>query len=308
MTATDIAIVAVGKIARDQHVPSIGRSGAFNLAATVSSHGGMEGVENHATLEGLLDARPDIPAVALCMPPQNRFDAAKAALSASRHVLLEKPPGATVAEVVALKALAERQGVTLFATWHSRFAAGVEPARRWLSDKTLRHVRVVWKEDVRRWHPGQEWIWRPGGLGVFDPGINALSILTAILPFPVYMTTAELKFPENREAPIAATLAMTGNGDVPVDAEFDWRHTGLQTWTIEVDTAEGRLVLADGGATLAVGDEPPSRAPDREYDAIYARFAELLINSEIDADLIPLVHVADAFMLGRRVIVEPFFD
>src|SRR5690606_39251545 len=69
VTATDIAIVGIGKIARDQHVPSIGRSEAFNLAATVSSHGGVEGVENHATLEGLLDARPDIPAVALCMPP-----------------------------------------------------------------------------------------------------------------------------------------------------------------------------------------------------------------------------------------------
>ncbi len=308
MTATDIAIVGVGKIARDQHVPSIGRSEAFNLAATVSSHGGVNGVENHATLEGLLKARPDIPAVALCMPPQHRFAAAKAALSAGRHVLLEKPPGATVAEVHALKALAERQGVTLFATWHSRFAAGVEPARRWLGDKTLRHVRVTWKEDVRRWHPGQEWIWQPGGLGVFDPGINALSIVTAILPFPVHMTTAELKFPENREAPIAAALAMTGNGNVTVEAEFDWRHTGAQTWTIEVDTTEGRLVLADGGATLAVADEPPSKAPDREYDAIYGRFAELLTACQIDADFTPLVHVADAFMLGRRVVVEPFFD
>ena len=54
MTATDIAIVGVGKIARDQHVPSIGRSEAFNLAATVSSHGGVKGVENHATLEGTI--------------------------------------------------------------------------------------------------------------------------------------------------------------------------------------------------------------------------------------------------------------
>src|SRR5690606_8394005 len=89
VTATDIAIVGVGKIARDQHVPSIGRSEAFNLVATVSSHDGVRGVENHATLEDLLAARPDIPAVALCMPPQNRFAAAKAALSAGRHVLLE---------------------------------------------------------------------------------------------------------------------------------------------------------------------------------------------------------------------------
>jgi D-galactose 1-dehydrogenase len=43
-------------------------------------------------------------------------------------------------------------------------------------------VNVIWREDVRVWHPGQDWIWQPGGLGVFDPGINALSIITHILP------------------------------------------------------------------------------------------------------------------------------
>jgi D-galactose 1-dehydrogenase len=103
VTATDIAIVGVGKIARDQHIPSIGANQAFNLAATVSRSGGVEGVENHETLEALLAGRPDVSAVALCMPPQVRFAAAKAALEAGRHVLLEKPPGATIAEVEALK-------------------------------------------------------------------------------------------------------------------------------------------------------------------------------------------------------------
>ena len=42
--------------------------------------------------------------------------------------------------------------------------------------------RIIWKEDVHHWHPGQRWIWEPGGFGVFDPGINALSVLTEILP------------------------------------------------------------------------------------------------------------------------------
>jgi hypothetical protein len=43
-------------------------------------------------------------------------------------------------------------------------------------------VEIVWHEDVRKWHPGQQWIWEPGGFGVFDPGINALSIATRIFP------------------------------------------------------------------------------------------------------------------------------
>lgn len=308
MTVTNIAIVGIGKIARDQHIPSIGRNPAFNLAATVSSHGGVEGIENHLTLDSLLTNRPDISALALCMPPQNRYEAARTALLAGRHVLLEKPPGATIAEVNELEELAKRQSLTLFATWHSRFAAGVEPAREWLRNKTIHHARIIWKEDVRQWHPGQEWIWQPGGLGVFDPGINALSILTAILPFPVRLTSAELRFPEGRNAPIVAILSMSGGVGTPIEAEFDWRYAGPPTWTIELETDGGRLVLANGGATLSIGGRPFLQALDREYDAIYARFAELLLRRESDVDCTPLIHVADAFMLGRRVVVAPFLD
>jgi predicted dehydrogenase len=82
------------------------------------------------------------------------------------------------------------QGVTLFASWHSRFAAGVPAAKAWLATHDIRAVDIQWREDVRRWHPGQTWIWEAGGLGVFDPGINALSILTEIMPREVFVTDA----------------------------------------------------------------------------------------------------------------------
>lgn len=306
MTATEIAIVGVGKIARDQHVPAIAGNAGFLLAATVSRSGGLEGVENHATLEELLEARPGIAAVALCMPPQMRFAAAATAIATGRHVLLEKPPGATIAEVQALVGMARRKGVALFATWHSRFAAAVAPAREWLADKAIRRVEVSWKEDVRRWHPGQDWIWQPGGLGVFDPGINALSIVTAILPEPVRLTEAVLAFPDGRDAPIAATLQFAGASGFPASAVFDWRQTGPQTWDIRVETEGGVLVLTGGGARMTVDGREILSSGDVEYAGIYRRFAELVSQRAVDVDLSPLVHVADAFMLGRHTIVEPF--
>lgn len=306
MTATDIAIIGVGKIARDQHIPSIEGNKAFRLASTVSRHGGLDGIENFDTIETLLQQRPDIPAVALCMPPQNRFEAAWSAIKAGRHVLLEKPPGATIAEVEALVAFAREQKVALFATWHSRYAAAVPSAKKWLSMRAVRNARIVWKEDVRRWHPGQEWIWQPGGLGVFDPGINALSILTEILPSPVRVTSAELEFPEGRDAPIAARLSFADASGATVEADFDWRQTGPQTWDIEVETDTGRLKLYSGGAEMAVDGKTLMQEADSEYAAIYARFAELVAGSEIDVDLAPLTHVADAFMLGRRLTTDAF--
>ncbi len=120
--------------------------------------------------------------MALCTPPQVRHGLARQALEAGKHVMLEKPPGATLSEVEDLRQVAEAQGVTLQATWHSRYAPAVAPARDWLAGKTITAARINWREDVRVWHPGQDWIWEPGGLGVFDPGINALSIATAVLP------------------------------------------------------------------------------------------------------------------------------
>lgn len=308
VTAIRIAIVGVGKISRDQHLPSIAANPAYELAATVSRSGGVDGVQNFATIEALLEARPDIVAVALCQPPQVRFEAASAALRAGRHVLLEKPPGATISEVRELVALAEARGVSLFATWHSRFAAAVEPARQWLAGQTVRQVSISWKEDVRRWHPGQDWIWQPGGLGVFDPGINALSIVTAILPSPVHLVGAQLDFPEGRGAPIAAMLAFSGHDGLTMSADFDWRQTGPQTWDIAVETDGGRLVLSMGGAEMAVDGQPVVIADDQEYPGIYRRFAGLVRDRESDVDLAPLLHVADAFMLGRRRTVAPFLD
>nr|WP_226898421.1 Gfo/Idh/MocA family oxidoreductase [Mangrovicoccus algicola] len=301
-------MAGIGKIARDQHIPAIAADPGLGLAATVSRSGGIEGVENHATMEALLAARPDIAAVSLCMPPQVRFEAAAAALRAGRHVMLEKPPGATVTEVLRLRDLAASQGVTLFATWHSRQAAGVATAKSFLAGKAIRRVRIDWKEDVRHWHPGQDWIWEPGGLGVFDPGINALSILTEILPAPVHVTAAELTFPENRAQPIAADLRFAGADGLVVEAEFDWRQTGPQTWDILAETDVGSLRLSDGGARLAIDGTAQEVAGSGEYPGLYRRFAGLIAAGQSDVDVAPLLHVADAFLTGRRNLTEPFHD
>ncbi|EJZ23081.1 D-galactose-1-dehydrogenase [Rhizobium sp. Pop5] len=256
----------------------------------------------------MLDAEPSIDAVSLCMPPQYRYEAAYKALVAGKHVFLEKPPGATLSEVADLEALAAKQGASLFASWHSRYAPAVEAAKAFLASTTINSVHVIWKEDVRHWHPNQEWIWQAGGLGVFDPGINALSIVTHILPRPAFITQAVLEFPENRDAPIAADIHFRDAGGLPVHAEFDWRQTGKQSWDIVAETAAGQMVLAEGGAKLSVNGTLTFAEPEQEYPSLYRRFAEIIKAGKSDVDLAPLRHVADAFMLGKRKFVEAFHD
>jgi D-galactose 1-dehydrogenase len=238
----------------------------------------------------------------VCTPPSVRHDIARDCLDAGRHVLLEKPPAATLSELVDLERVAARGGRVLYATWHSRHAAAIEAARERLAGQTVRRLKVTWKEDVRRWHPNQEWIWTAGGFGVLDPGINALSIVTRIMPQPVFVRRSELSFPANRDAPIAVALDL-GDGR---SAEFDWRQTGEQIWEIEVDTEGFRLKLANGGSRLEVDGQVVADDPPAEYEAIYERFAELLREGRSDVDADPFRLVADAFMIGRRIEVEPF--
>lgn len=309
----DVALVGIGKIAWDEHVPVIHASPDWTLAACVSRSGRIDGVPHYTDFDRFLEERPEVRVVSLCMPPVPRFAYAAAAIRSGRHVMLEKPPGASMAECLTLAAMAKERRVTLYATWHSRQAAMVASAKDWLVDKTLHRLDITWKEDVRLWHPGQAWLWEPGGMGVFDPGINALSIATEILPGKMHLTDALIEVPENRQAPIAAELGFRYPDNAEVRASFDWRQTGAQTWQIRAETDGGTLLLDTGGSEMSVdgvafgqkSEEPTLR---HEYTRLYARMADLIARGESDADFEPLMHVADAFLLGRRRTVAAFHD
>lgn len=303
-----LALVGMGKIARDQHIPALAADRRFELVGVASPHHRHAGVPNHPDLQRLFAAVPNIEAVSLCTPPQVRYAIARYALEHGRHVMLEKPPGATLSEVAALADLAQQRKVTLFATWHSREAAGVVPAREWLATRKIRRATVTWKEDVRVWHPGQKWIWEAGGLGVFDPGINALSIITRIVPTAVVLKSAELSFPANCQTPIAARLVLADGAGAEIHCELDFLQTGPQTWDIEIEAYDGRAVLSKGGSTLHIDGQPAVVAADREYPNLYAHFARLVLEGRSDVDVAPLRLVADALLCGRRREVEPFIE
>lgn len=300
-----LALVGVGKIARDQHVPAIRGENRFVLVATVDPKGGLPDLPTYTSLEALLasDDRPD--AVSLATPAAGRRDLVAKALAAGLHVMIEKPPAATLSEVDDMAQLAEKAGRVLFTSWHSRGAPFVPAARDWLRERTVQGLRINWREDVRHWHPGQEWLFGPGGFGCFDPGINALSIATLILPDPLFIEAAALSVPQGRDQPIAASIKVR-TGGATGQIEFDIRQTGPQTWDIEVDTDAGTLALREGGAVIERPGAAPERAESREYPSLYAHFFELIASGTADVDARPLRLVADAFLVAGRTTVEPF--
>jgi len=310
VSPTKIAIIGIGKIAQDQHLPVIAKNADFQLVGVVSQRGlGADGVPTFKTPAELYAAIPDVTAVAICTPPHVRHAIAREALAAGKHVMLEKPPAATVAEMHDLTREAAARGRVIFATWHSQYNAAVDAAKARLAGQSLRRLHIEWKEDVRRWHPGQDWIWDAGNFGVFDPGINALSILTKIAPGAMFVRSARLDYPANRDTPIAASLAFASNAAAPgaeLGAEFDWRQEGEQSWNIDVETPRETLRLTHGGSRLYIDGALSVEAPMAEYEGLYEHFARCLASGRSGMDSEPFQLVADAFLVGSRQVVDRF--
>lgn len=304
-----IAVVGVGKIARDQHIPCIQKNKNFQLVAGVSRSAKIEGVRNFESLAALKASQVKVDAVALCTPPSVRLAMAREAMDAGWHVLIEKPPTPTLTEMMAIIDYAKKKKRVLYATWHSRYNKAVDEAKKRLKGKHVSFMRVTWKEDVKRWHPGQEWISQPGGFGAFDPGINALSIVTKILPEPIYVEAAKIDVPANWSTPIGADITFKRGDGVKADlsAVFDWRQTGEQFWTIDIRTQDGmELKLINGGSNLHINGKLIMEAKMEEYEMIYGKFAKLLKAKKSDSDYSPLQLVCDAFMLAKPVVVPAF--
>ena len=304
-----VAIIGYGKIAEDQHVPSIAGNDALEWVAASSRSPRELDVPTFTDHVAML-REVEVDAVAICTPPGVRYDLARDCLEAGKHVMLEKPPGVTLGEVEALAMLAETRGVTLMTTWHSQMNPAVTAARDALADERIASLAIVWHEDVRKWHPGQGWIFDPGGFGVFDPGINALSIATRIVPGALIVREAVLSVPANKAMPIAAELKLASPAaDGEMSASFDFRYTQGERWTIDIETASGRtLALSEGGAKLRIDGAEQVSNDRAEYPALYAEWAELIGAGRSHVDVEPLRVVADAFMLATRVEVEAFED
>jgi D-galactose 1-dehydrogenase len=303
---TRIGLIGFGEIARKRHLPAITANAAFELAAIADPHGDSSGLDvpGFTSHVEMLSAIPDLDAAAICTPPRARTRVALDAIAAGVHVLIEKPPTSTVAESLLLRDAAERAGRVLFASWHSQYNEAVDRMREILAGEIVDRVSIIWEENFEKYHPGQDWIWRRGGFGVFDMAINGLSILTRILPQRAYARECDLVFRDGEDTPIAARVkfGIGDRADGSGEAEFDWRAADDRR-EITVTTRRGKtLRLLDSGRRLLAGNDEVAAGPSAEYPVMYERFAELLRARRSDVDLEPLILACDSLQIGRRAL------
>ena len=242
MKPIKIAILGFGKIAARSACPVDRRQSALSNwsrpradRARVVAQAFTDWRELIRTVEGL-------EAVAITTPPGPRYEIARECILAGLHCLLEKPPTAGLAEIADLACLAEAQQVS--SVHHlARAAPSDGRCRREGARRQAHHSR--WQIHLARrrhkWHPGQHWIWEPGGFGVFDPGINAFSIATKIFPGGLFVQVRRPQrsrpMPRRRSRPRSTFASPQADG--PLTASLDWRRTEGEEWTIAVETADG---------------------------------------------------------------------
>ena len=194
------------------------------------------GIPVYANHPELLD---DVEAVLIATPPPTHFEISRAALLAGKHVLVEKPPASTVAEAEELIRLSAECGRVLFFAFHARYNSSVQQAKIEIGSTPVRAIKALYKEDVFRYHAQDSWVLREGVLR--DSGINAVSVITEVLPQPTRLTLTEASLTRSTELN-AVTLAHVAfdveSGGAGV-LEMNWRHQGPEVREVRFQTDAG---------------------------------------------------------------------
>jgi predicted dehydrogenase len=133
------------------------------------------------------------------VPLQNRQGSAQV----SCHVILEKPPTEKPSQIENLKQRAANLQLVFITLWHSQHAAGVGAAMQRLQSSRIKSIKIDWEEDFYHYYAVQYWVTITVAGGIFDPPVNALSVVEKILGTTVKLVRGEAQVPFNWEAAIS---------------------------------------------------------------------------------------------------------
>ena len=259
-----IAIIGYGKIAEDQHVPSIRGNAALRARRDLEPLGPGRRADVHRL------ARAD-PQRRGARGGRNhnaagpRYEIARECVLAGLHCLLEKPPTAGLAEIDELARLAEAGGDPV----HNVARAASFDSRRGRQGARGKAHQVDGDPVARgcaQMAPGPAVDLGAGRLRRVRSRDQRILDRDQDLPRQLFSSkSAELSVPQNAQTPIAADIDFTSpEADGALDASLDWRRTEGEEWTITIETTDGSTRPARGRrseADLNGGEPEPTRDP-----------------------------------------------
>ena len=219
------------------------------------------------------------------------------ALAAGKHVMLEKPPGASVAKSMPCSRL--RRGPRSARCSPPGTRASRRPSSRRGNGSPavqLTSVRSPGRRMFASGIPDRPGFWSPAGSAfrsrhqrAFDPH--------AYFAAAVVRDGRRASLPGQSRRADRRGASRSAMPKAKITAEFDFRQTGPQSWDI-VSTPTAARHAFMGGARSRAG-EAAGRCRGRRICRALSPLRELAATGETDVDLAPLQLVADAFLLGR---------
>ncbi len=184
-----IGIIGCGNIS-DAYFTGAARSQLIKVKSCADVR--MEAAQAKAQQHGVqamsvaqLLADPEIEIVVNLTIPAAHASVATQVLDAGKHVYLEKPLAATLAEAKALLAHAKARGLRVGCAPDTFFGAGHQATRRALDagriGKPIGGSVAVLSHGMEAWHPNPEFFFKPGGGPILDMGPYYIAQLVNLL-------------------------------------------------------------------------------------------------------------------------------
>jgi predicted dehydrogenase/GT2 family glycosyltransferase len=194
VTTLSLAVIGCGRVFERFHLPAVRRGRRWRIVAVSDpsvarrdwARDNLPGATFYPSSEALLDAsRAD--AVLITAPPADQADLAAQALSAGRHVLVEKPCGLGPDDVHRLAAAAEASGRHLRVGFNRRFHPSYAALKQAMEGSTSASGRTLESRlsfTVEAWaaHSGYLGQDRLGGGVIDDVASHQMDMLHWLLP------------------------------------------------------------------------------------------------------------------------------
>ena len=327
MRQLQVALFGYGYVGKTFHAPLINSVSGLELSVVVSSdadkvHADLPGV---SVLSDHADAvsRGDIDLVVIATPNDSHFALAKLALSAGKHVVIDKPFTTTEAEAHELIALAEEKSLVLSAFHNRRWDADFLAVKQLIESGQLgeimhfeSHFDRFRPEVIQRWRETAEHggLWYDLGPHLVD---QALQLFGAPLAISADLACQRdgaqqvdyfhvvLRYPKRRVILHASALVAGGSARFLIHGDkASFRKVGLDSQEVSLKRGEqpglsGWGVDASPGCLLTpTGDQLEERLVSGE-PGDYCRYYEGVRDAVLGlgADPVPASEAADVMRI-----------
>ncbi len=319
MKAVKVGIIGCGNISRRytegmRRFGMIELVGCADLAQDLADRLAAEtGIRAYSGIDELL-ADAEIELVVNLTPPVAHRDVTLAALSAGKHVYVEKPITLTVAEAQELQAVAAELSLQVGSAPDTFLGSSAQTARAAV-DAGLIGTPIggslnISHSRVEAWHPNPTFLFKPGGGPLLDLGpyyitalVNLLGPVDTVVGLtrigaPVRQVTAPNRTVDTIEVETtthaAALLRMANGAVVTMQASFDVWDT--EHPAIEIYGTEGTLSVPD--PNCFDGDVRIRRHDDSEWRTLEPTF-EPTASPAMDSQMLRGFGVADLIAANR---------